>query len=168
MNFKIQIQFQYQLIKVLAGNSSSIFAVGDDDQSIYGWRGAKVENIKKLQKDFKDIEVFRLEQNYRSTGNILEAANNIILNNDSRMGKNLWTEDKSGDLVKIFSASDETEEANFVVDTLQNFVSEDYSKNEIAVLYRSNAQSRIFEEKLIANGIPYRIYGVLDSLSEQK
>ena len=83
--------------------------------------------------------------------------NNIILNNDSRMGKNLWTEDKSGDLVKIFSASDETEEANFVVDTLQNFVSEDYSKNEIAILYRSNAQSRIFEEKLIANGIPYRI-----------
>ena len=150
---------QYQLIKFLAGNSSSIFAVGDDDQSIYGWRGAKVENIKKLQKDFEDIEVFRLEQNYRSTGNILEAANNIILNNDSRMGKNLWTEDKSGDLIKIFSASDEIEEANFVIDTLQNFVSEDYSKNEVAILYRSNAQSRIFEEKLIANGIPYRIYG---------
>ena len=150
---------QFKLLKLLNNDTGSLYAVGDDDQSIYGWRGAKVENIKKLQKDFKDIEVFRLEQNYRSTGNILEAANNIILNNDSRMGKNLWTEDKSGDLVKIFSASDETEEANFVIDTLQNFVSEDYSKNEIAILYRSNAQSRIFEEKLIANGIKYRIYG---------
>ncbi len=150
---------QYQLIKAMAGGNPSIFAVGDDDQSIYGWRGAKVENIKKLQKDFKDIEIHRLEQNYRSSGNILEAANNIILNNDSRMGKNLWTEDKSGELIKIFSASDETEEANFVIETIQNFISDDFGRNEIAILYRSNAQSRIFEEKLIANGIPYRIYG---------
>ena len=150
---------QYQLIKTMAGGNPSIFAVGDDDQSIYGWRGAKVENIKKLQKDFKDIEIHRLEQNYRSSGNILEAANNIILNNDSRMGKNLWTEDKSGELIKIFSASDETEEANFVIETIQNFISDDFGRNEIAILYRSNAQSRIFEEKLIANGIPYRIYG---------
>ena len=150
---------QYQLIKTMAGRNPSIFAVGDDDQSIYGWRGAKVENIKKLQKDFKDIEIHRLEQNYRSSGNILEAANNIILNNDSRMGKNLWTEDKSGELIKIFSASDETEEANFVIETIQNFISDDFGRNEIAILYRSNAQSRIFEEKLIANGIPYRIYG---------
>ena len=150
---------QYQLIKIMAGKNTSIFAVGDDDQSIYGWRGAKVENIKKLQKDFKDIEVYRLEQNYRSSGNILEAANKIILNNDSRMGKNLWTEDKSGEPVKIFSASDGYEEGDFVIETIQNLLSEDFSRNEIAILYRSNAQSRIFEDRLIKYGIKYRIYG---------
>jgi len=150
---------QYELIKIIAGKDASIFAVGDDDQSIYGWRGAKIENIKKLQKDYKDIKVYRLEQNYRSTGNILNAANTIILNNNKRMGKNLWTEDKSGDLIKIFSANDEVDEATFVIETIQNHISENYNRNQIAVLYRSNAQSRVFEEKLIAKGIPYKIYG---------
>lgn len=150
---------QYELIKIMTGNDTSIFAVGDDDQSIYGWRGAKIENIKKLQKDYKNTQVYRLEQNYRSTGNILNAANSIILNNSSRMGKNLWTEDKSGDLIKIFSANDEIDEANFVVESIQNHISENYKRNEISILYRSNAQSRIFEEKLIAKGIPYKIYG---------
>jgi len=150
---------QYELIKIMTGNDTSIFAVGDDDQSIYGWRGAKIENIKKLQKDYKNTQVYRLEQNYRSTGNILNAANSIILNNSSRMGKNLWTEDKSGDPIKIFSANDEIDEANFVVESIQNHISENYKRNEISILYRSNAQSRIFEEKLIAKGIPYKIYG---------
>tara|TARA_X000000368_G_scaffold415448_1_gene407215 strand:- start:209 stop:2362 length:2154 start_codon:yes stop_codon:yes gene_type:complete len=150
---------QYELIKIMTGKDSSIFAVGDDDQSIYGWRGAKIENIKKLQKDYKNTQVYRLEQNYRSTGNILNAANSIILNNSSRMGKNLWTEDKSGDLIKIFSANDEIDEANFVVENIQNYISEDYKRSEISILYRSNAQSRLFEEKLIAKGIPYKIYG---------
>ena len=150
---------QYELIRVMTSTDTSIFAVGDDDQSIYGWRGAKIENIDKLQKDYKDTKVFRLEQNYRSTGNILNAANSVILNNDSRMGKNLWTEDKNGDLIKVFSASDEIDEANFVIETIQNHISEDFKKNEIAILYRSNAQSRIFEEKLITKGISYKIYG---------
>ncbi len=150
---------QYELIKIMMGNNSSIFAVGDDDQSIYGWRGAKIENIKKLQKDYKNTQVYRLEQNYRSTGNILEAANRIILNNNSRMGKNLWTEDKSGDLIKIFSANDEHDEANFVIENIKNYISENYKRNEISILYRSNAQSRIFEQKLMAEGIDYKIYG---------
>ena len=150
---------QYELIKTMSSKNTSMFAVGDDDQSIYGWRGAKVENIKKFQKDFNDIKVFRLEQNYRSTGNILLAANSVILNNKSRMGKNLWTEDKSGDPIKIFSANNEIGEATFVIETIENHISEDFKRNEIAILYRSNAQSRVFEEKLIAKGIPYKIYG---------
>ena len=150
---------QYELIKIISSKNTSVFAVGDDDQSIYGWRGAKVENIKKIQKDFNDMKVFRLEQNYRSTGNILLAANNVILNNNSRMGKNLWTEDKGGDPIKIFSANDEIGEAIFAIETIQNHIAENYKRNEIAILYRSNAQSRVFEEKLIAKGIPYKIYG---------
>ena len=150
---------QYELIKILTNDNTSVFAVGDDDQSIYGWRGAKIENIDKFQKDYKDTKVFRLEQNYRSSGNILNAANSVILNNSSRMGKNLWTDDKNGDPIKIFSASDESDEANFVIETIQNHISEDYQKSEIAILYRSNAQSRVFEEKLIMKGIPYKIYG---------
>ena len=150
---------QYELIKIMTSKETSVFAVGDDDQSIYGWRGAKVENIDKFQKDYKGTKVFRLEQNYRSTGNILNAANSVILNNNSRMGKNLWTDDKNGDLIKIFSASDEGDEATFVIETIQSHIYEDYKKNEIAILYRSNAQSRVFEEKLIMKGIPYKIYG---------
>ena len=150
---------QYELIKIMTSKDTSIFAVGDDDQSIYGWRGAKIENINKLQKDYKGTKVFRLEQNYRSTGNILNAANSVILNNDARMGKNLWTEDKSGDPIKIFSASDEIDEADFVIESIQNHIAEDFKRNEIAILYRSNAQSRVFEEKLITKGIPYKIYG---------
>ena len=150
---------QYELIKIMASKETSLFAVGDDDQSIYGWRGAKVENIDKFQKDYKGTKIFRLEQNYRSTGNILNAANSVILNNSSRMGKNLWTDDKNGDLIKIFCASDEVDEANFVIETIQSHITENYEKNEIAILYRSNAQSRVFEEKLIMKGIPYKIYG---------
>ncbi|MAZ79318.1 MAG: DNA helicase II [Gammaproteobacteria bacterium] len=150
---------QYELIKIMSSNDTSIFAVGDDDQSIYGWRGAKIENIEKLQKDFKNTEVFRLEQNYRSTGNILNAANSVILNNNSRMGKNLWTEDKSGDPIKIFSATDGFDEAIFVVETINKHLLENYKRSEIAILYRSNAQSRVFEDKLIARGIKYKIYG---------
>ncbi len=150
---------QYELIKVLAAKETSIFAVGDDDQSIYGWRGAKVENIHKLQKDYKDLKVFRLEQNYRSSRNILEAANSVILNNSARMGKNLWTENKNGESIKIFSAVDERDEANYVVETIQSLIASDYTRNEIAILYRSNVQSRVFEEKFIARGIPYKIYG---------
>jgi len=150
---------QYDLVRILTSNDTSIFAVGDDDQSIYGWRGAKVENIEKLQKDYNGIKIFRLEQNYRSTGNILDAANSVILNNNSRMGKNLWTEGKSGDLIKIYSANDEIDEANFVVENIESLVQNNFKRDEISILYRSNAQSRVFEEKLISKGIPYKIYG---------
>ena len=150
---------QYDLVRILTSNDASIFAVGDDDQSIYGWRGAKVENIEKLQKDYNGIKIFRLEQNYRSTGNILDAANSVILNNNSRMGKNLWTEGKSGDLIKIYSANDEIDEANFVVENIESLVQNNFKRDEISILYRSNAQSRVFEEKLISKGIPYKIYG---------
>ena len=150
---------QYDLVRILTSNDTSIFAVGDDDQSIYGWRGAKVENIEKLQKDYNGIKIFRLEQNYRSTGNILDAANSVILNNNSRMGKNLWTEGKSGDLIKIYSANDEIDEANFVTENIESLVQNNFKRDEISILYRSNAQSRVFEEKLISKGIPYKIYG---------
>ncbi len=150
---------QYDLIRILTSNDTSIFAVGDDDQSIYGWRGAKVENIEKLQKDYNGIKIFKLEQNYRSTGNILNAANSVILNNNSRMGKNLWTEGKSGDLIKIYSATDEIDEANFVVENIESLIQNNFKRDEISILYRSNAQSRLFEEKLISKGIPYKIYG---------
>ena len=150
---------QYDLVRILTSNDASIFAVGDDDQSIYGWRGAKVENIEKLQRDYNGIKIFRLEQNYRSTGNILDAANSVILNNNSRMGKNLWTEGKSGDLIKIYSANDEIDEANFVVENIESLVQNNFKRDEISILYRSNAQSRVFEEKLISKGIPYKIYG---------
>ena len=150
---------QYDLIRILTSKDTSIFAVGDDDQSIYGWRGAKVENIKKLQKDYNGIKIFKLEQNYRSTGNILDAANSVILNNNSRMGKNLWTEGKSGDLIKIYSATDEIDEANFVVENIESLIQNNFKRDEISILYRSNAQSRLFEEKLISKGIPYKIYG---------
>ena len=159
---------QYELIKIMTSKDTSIFAVGDDDQSIYGWRGAKIENIDKLQKDYKGTKVFRLEQNYRSTGNILNAANSVILNNDARMGKNLWTEDKSGDPIKIFSASDEIDEANFVIESIQNHIAEDFKRNEIAILYRSNAQSRVFEEKLIRKVYHISYMEDLDFSREQK
>ncbi|MEC7885887.1 MAG: DNA helicase II [Pseudomonadota bacterium] len=152
---------QYKLVKILSGNENSIFAVGDDDQSIYGWRGAIVENIKKLQKDLSDIKVYRLEQNYRSSGNILSAANNVILNNSSRMGKELWTEDSSGELIKFFSAFNDSEEAKFVVEKIEDLTKGDFKRSEVAILYRSNAQSRIFEEYFISKNIPYRIYGGL-------
>jgi DNA helicase-2/ATP-dependent DNA helicase PcrA len=152
---------QYAWLRLMAGKQTPVFVVGDDDQSIYGWRGARIENIQHFEQDFDNTQVIRLEQNYRSTGTILKAANALIDNNQSRLGKELWTESAQGDLILYYSAYNEKDEARFVVDRIEAWVAEGRSRNEIAVLYRSNAQSRQFEETLVTRGVPYRVYGGL-------
>jgi DNA helicase-2/ATP-dependent DNA helicase PcrA len=150
---------QYAWIRLLAGEETAVLAVGDDDQSIYGWRGAKVENIQQFSKDFKETQIIRLEQNYRSTATILEAANRLITNNNSRMGKDLWTAGSAGEKIVVYSAFNELEEARFVTERIMMEINQGNSADEIAVLYRSNAQSRVLEEALLRAGIAYRIYG---------
>jgi len=152
---------QYAWIRLLAGEQTSVLAVGDDDQSIYGWRGARVENIHQFTQDFKNTNIIRLEQNYRSTANILNAANALITHNQSRMGKDLWTAGSTGDKILVFSAFNELEEARFVSERIKMELQEGRSADEIAVLYRSNAQSRVIEEALLRAHIAYRIYGGL-------
>ena len=152
---------QYSWLRLLVQKSHNLFAVGDDDQSIYGWRGARVENILQFEKDFPDTKVVRLEQNYRSTTNILDAANAVIENNDSRLGKNLWTAGEEGEPVKLYTAYNEQDEARFIIDQIQAWVDKGGMRNEVAILYRSNAQSRTFEERLLNVGMPYRVYGGL-------
>jgi len=153
---------QYAWVKVLAGDTGNVFAVGDDDQSIYAWRGARVENILDFSKDFKDTNLIRLEQNYRSTGNILNAANALIECNLGRLGKNLWTADSDGEQITLYNAYNENDEARFIVETIQAGISSNGARrSDYAVLYRSNAQSRSIEEYLLASGIAYRVYGGL-------
>ena len=152
---------QYAWLRLLVQKTGNLFAVGDDDQSIYGWRGAKVENILQFEKDFPDTKTIRLEQNYRSTTRILDAANAVIQNNSSRLGKNLWTAGEEGEPVKLYTAYDERDEARFVIDQIQSWVNDGNSRNDVAILYRSNAQSRTFEEQLMQAGMPYRVYGGL-------
>ncbi|MGD8783341.1 MAG: DNA helicase II [Thioalkalispiraceae bacterium] len=159
---------QYAWLRMLAGNTISMFAVGDDDQSIYGWRGARVENIHQFSKDYSGTETYRLEQNYRSTGNILNAANALIDNNAERMGKELWTADGEGELIQLYAAFNEQDEAQFIVDKIRDWVDKGGLRSENAVLYRSNAQSRVIEERLIQNGIPYRVYGGLRFFERQE
>lgn len=151
---------QYAWLKLLAGGNSSVMIVGDDDQSIYGWRGARIENLQRFSKDFPGAKVIRLEQNYRSTGTILKAANAIISQNEDRMGKNLWTEGITGERITIYAAFNETDEAFFIVNRIRELKS-DYDLKNMAILYRSNAQSRVIEEALMQFGIPYRVYGGL-------
>lgn len=150
---------QYAWLRVLAGDNARVFIVGDDDQSIYGWRGAQVDNIQRCTKDFRDVDVIRLEQNYRSTGNILKAANELITHNQNRMGKNLWCDGDDGPLIKFYSAFNEIDEARFIADQIQQWCDEGQQASECAILYRSNAQSRLFEEALLQRNIPYRVYG---------
>ncbi len=152
---------QYAWLRVLAGDSGILFAVGDDDQSVYGWRGAKVENMLRLAKDYQGLEVVRLEQNYRSTGTILKAANGLIAKNSGRLGKNLWTEDSEGEPIQLYAAFNEYDEAEFVVNRMKEHLEGRCRYSDLAVLYRSNAQSRVLEEVLIRNRMPYRIYGGL-------
>jgi ATP-dependent DNA helicase UvrD/PcrA len=152
---------QYAWLRMLSGESGRISVVGDDDQSIYGWRGARVENIQRFEKDFPGTRVYRLEQNYRSTGTILKAANAVIANNAARMGKQLWTQCHEGEPIQLYTAYNDLDEARFVVERIQSWVHEGHRRSDIAVLYRSNAQSRLFEERLIQCGIPYRVYGGL-------
>lgn len=150
---------QYAWIRLLAGDHTAVLAVGDDDQSIYGWRGAKVENIQQFVHDFKDTQIIRLEQNYRSTAMILNAANALIHNNSTRMGKELWTAGSEGEKILVYSAFNELDEACFVTERIGMELNQGASADEIAVLYRSNAQSRVLEEALLRAGIAYRIYG---------
>ena len=150
---------QYGWLRLIAGDTAAPFAVGDDDQSIYGWRGAKIENIQNFTRDFANTKTIRLEQNYRSSGNILEAANTLIDNNHGRLGKNLWTADKAGEPLHLYAANDENDEARYITARIRQWVEHGNSHQECAILYRSNAQSRVFESQLIENNIPYRIYG---------
>ena len=150
---------QYGFVRLLAGDTGNVFVVGDDDQSIYGWRGAKVENVQKFLHDFPGARTIRLEQNYRSSGNILDAANAVIAHNPGRLGKKLWTEAGIGDSIDLYAAYNEIDEARFVVERIRQWVREGGSHGEAAILYRSNAQSRAFEEALLAEQIPYRVYG---------
>jgi len=159
---------QYAWLRVLAGNRIPIMVVGDDDQSIYGWRGAKIENIQQFQNDFAQPLMIRLEQNYRSTSTILEAANTLIANNGGRLGKQLWTEGREGDPIDLYSAFNEQDEANYIADQIANWVNQGRMRADVAILYRSNAQSRVLEESLIRQSIPYRIYGGLRFYDRQE
>jgi len=144
---------------VLAGAAGQVFVVGDDDQAIYGWRGAKVENVQQFLKDFPGARTIKLEQNYRSTSNILKAANSVIARNGGRLGKQLWTAGEDGERIALYAAYNEQDEARFVIERIREYVAEHGSAKDCAILYRSNAQSRNFEEQLIQRDIPYRVYG---------
>src|SRR5690348_15272277 len=150
---------QYGFVRLLAGDEGHVFVVGDDDQSIYGWRGAKVENVQKFLRDFPGSRTIRLEQNYRSSSNILDAANAVIAHNPGRLGKNLWTDAGIGDGIDLYAAYNEIDEARFVVERIRQWTRDGGVFGEAAILYRSNAQSRAFEEALLAEKIPYRVYG---------
>ena len=152
---------QYAWLRLLAGSENKVFAVGDDDQSIYGWRGAKIENIRDFSAHFSDTQTIRLEQNYRSSGNILKAANALIKNNTGRLGKKLWTADKAGNLIDLYKAYNEADEARYVIARIQAAAEQGQAYSDMAILYRSNAQSRIFEMIFTEKRIPYRVYGGL-------
>lgn len=152
---------QYAWIKLLAGTQAAITAVGDDDQSIYSWRGAQIENIFRFDREFPDVTTVRLEQNYRSTASILSAANAVIANNEGRLGKDLWTQGAQGEPVQLYCGFNDIDEANFMVSTITRWANEGRDYVNAAVLYRSNAQSRVIEEQLTKHNIPYRVYGGL-------
>src|SRR5712692_8175924 len=152
---------QFAWLRLFAGGSNHLTVVGDDDQSIYGWRGAKVENILKFEQDFPGTKTIRLEQNYRSTGSILKAANAVISHNEGRLGKNLWTAGEDGEPARLYTAYNELDEARFVVERIQAWFEAGHARREAAILYRSNAQSRVFEEMLLNANMPYRVYGGL-------
>ncbi len=159
---------QYRWLKLLAGRDNALFAVGDDDQSIYAFRGANVGNMQELLRDFHVESVIKLEQNYRSHGNILDAANALIQNNRNRLGKNLWTDAHKGEPLRVYEAPNDVEEARFIVDEIQQLRREDVRLSEIALLYRSNAQSRVLEHALVSAGLSYRVYGGLRFFERQE
>lgn len=159
---------QYSWIKLLAGDTGKVMIVGDDDQSIYGWRGAQIENIQRFLDDFDQAQTIRLEQNYRSTGNILKSANELISNNENRLGKELWTADGDGEPVGVYAAFNELDEALFVSSQIKIWLEDGGKLDDCAVLYRSNSQSRVLEEALIRANIPYRIYGGMRFFERQE
>ncbi|HET8819072.1 MAG TPA: 3'-5' exonuclease, partial [Xanthomonadaceae bacterium] len=150
---------QYGFVRLLAGDTGHVFVVGDDDQAIYGWRGAKVENVQRFLRDFAGAATMKLEQNYRSTANILGAANAVIAHNPDRLGKQLWTDAGEGETIDLYAAYNEVDEARYVVERIGDWVRGGGAHGEIAILYRSNAQSRAFEEALLGEEVPYRVYG---------
>ncbi len=161
-------RLQYRWLQLLAGHENAIFAVGDDDQSIYGWRGASTANMQDLQRDFHVEKVIKLEQNYRSHGNILDAANALIGHNRKRLGKSLWTADDKGEPLRVFEAASDFEEAAYVVEEVRTLRAEGARLADMAVLYRSNAQSRVIEHALFSAGMPYRVYGGLRFFERQE
>ena len=152
---------QYAWLRLLAGSEGHLCCVGDDDQSVYGWRGARIENIHRFPKDFAQVSTVRLERNYRSSGNILAAANALIANNRGRMGKNLWTDDGDGDPLAVYAGFNDVDESRFIVSRIAQWVASGGRRDEIAILYRVSAQSRVLEEALLAQGVAYRVYGGL-------
>jgi DNA helicase II / ATP-dependent DNA helicase PcrA len=152
---------QYKWLRLLASKDTAVFGVGDDDQSIYAFRGAKVANMQRFEHDFAPAKLIKLEQNYRSFGNILDAANSLIRNNQGRLGKELWTDRGHGEPIRVFQGYSDGEEASFVIEAAKAAMNDGVSLDEIAILYRSNAQSRLFEHGLFNARIPYRVYGGL-------
>jgi DNA helicase-2/ATP-dependent DNA helicase PcrA len=161
-------KLQYAWLQLLAGGGAKVLAVGDDDQSIYAFRGAEVGNMRDFERDYAGENVIRLEQNYRSHGNILAAANALIKNNRERLGKNLWTDAGAGEPIRAFEAYSDLDEARFVIDEIRELVREGKSPTQIAILYRSNAQSRVLEHELFAKGVPYKVYGGLRFFERQE
>ena len=150
---------QFNLLKLINGDSGSLYAVGDDDQSIYGWRGARSRNIQSFEEEFNNVEIFKLEQNYRSTNEILSVANSLISKNIERLGKNLWTKSDKGQPVYLYEAYSGDDESKFIIDKIQEYVAKGYKRSDIALLYRSNFLSRRLEEELNSRSVPYKIYG---------
>ncbi|CAH0534724.1 DNA helicase II [Vibrio stylophorae] len=159
---------QYAWLRLMAGPNTTVMIVGDDDQSIYGWRGARIENIQRFLNEFQGATTIRLEQNYRSTGNILQAANTLIANNAERMGKELWTDGSDGEKISLYSGFNDLDEARFVVGKIKQWFEQGNSLNDCAILYRNNAQSRLLEEALIQASLPYRIYGGMRFFERQE
>ena len=169
-------RLQYAWLKLLAAHDGTertmsgacVFAVGDDDQSIYAFRGAEVGNMRDLEREFKIANVIRLEQNYRSHGNILDAANALIKNNRGRLGKNLWTDAGAGEPIRVFEGFSDIDEARFIVDEVRELVRDGIPRQQVALLYRSNVQSRVLEHQLFTAGVPYRVYGGLRFFDRQE
>ncbi|MDR2881093.1 MAG: UvrD-helicase domain-containing protein [Azoarcus sp.] len=163
---------QYRWLKLLATNGeeggAALFCVGDDDQSIYRFRGAEIGNMRDFEREFRVQDVIRLEQNYRSHGNILDAANAIIRNNGNRLGKNLWTDRGEGEPIRVFEAYSDSDEARWIVEEIQSLFCDGVSRGDIALLYRANAQSRVLEHQLFSAGVPYRVHGGLRFFERQE
>ncbi len=159
---------QYRWLKLFAGPSTAMFAVGDDDQSIYAFRGAETANMREFEREYAQGRVIKLEQNYRSHGNILSAANELIARNRERLGKNLWTDEGAGEPIRVFEGYGDQDEAGFIVDEVKALHREGHALSDIALLYRSNAQSRVLEHALFTSGIPYKVYGGLRFFERQE
>ena len=161
-------KIQYWLVKKLAGDTANVMIVGDDDQSIYSWRGANADNLQMFINDYPETEIIRLEQNYRSTGIILDTANKLIANNQNRLGKNLWTDSGNGEKISLYVGFNDIDEARFVVGQIKKYHDDGHNYASCAILYRNNVQSRIFEDTLLQAGVPYQIYGSIRFYERQE